>query len=503
MKTFHFTLLICSVVLAACSKDLNLTEDILSVTTSNYSIPLEDALKSLQAYLDSENDLMTKSESQEGVKSRIISDVHTIRLTAVNTKGTDLPVDCDSLLYLVNFQNDEGFAILAADKRISDDVIAVTESGNMSEEYLYSAISDYSRKIYPEYPTTGPGIITSDDFPGEYFLNPNTFELYDPSVDDYYVGNYIDDVSTSSYGEAYAQPKLIGDLVVAYSLVEITSDDFNDNSNYSANNPYVDETTDDSTNVITEITDTTTTYITMVDPILDFAKKWTQESPFNDYCPTVYKWLVFKPKRADAGCVPLALAKIFTHHEKPTITYNDIKVKWEDLKADYTSARSSAAAATRHIGKKCFSLYFYNGTFTFPSLAKSFMGKNDYNNVALQDYNTSTVTSMLDKNNPLFICSIPQSGITDSHGWNIDGYKIKFVTLTTEYYVNSVLKETKRTGTSTVMVHCDFGWGGAYNGYFVSGIFDLGSSSTEFDESKYAGKNSTYYNSYLKIISYE
>ena len=32
------------------------------------------------------------------------------------------------------------------------------------------------------------------------------------------------------------------------------------------------------------------------------------------------------------------------------------------------------------------------------------------------------------------------------------------------------------------MVHCDWGWGGNFNGYFVSGVFDLGNSDTVFDD---------------------
>ena len=115
---------------------------------------------------------------------------------------------------------------------------------------------------------------------------------------------------------------------------------------------------------------------------------------------------------------------------------------------------------------------------------------------------------MLDKNNPLFVCSIPKySSISydfaKSHGWNINGCKIRTITKTTEYYVNFVLQEEKTTTTKTTMVHCDFGWGGLCNGYFVSGVFNLGSSSAEFDVPEHAGEDDTYYNSYLKIISYE
>ena len=52
------------------------------------------------------------------------------------------------------------------------------------------------------------------------------------------------------------------------------------------------------------------------------------------------------------------------------------------------------------------------------------------------------------------------------------------------------------------MVHCDFGWGGPCNGYFVSGVFKLNSPNNEFDNPYDKGKN-TKYNTLLKIVTYD
>ena len=52
------------------------------------------------------------------------------------------------------------------------------------------------------------------------------------------------------------------------------------------------------------------------------------------------------------------------------------------------------------------------------------------------------------------------------------------------------------------MVHCDFGWEGLCNGYYVSGVFKLNDSNIEHDPGSNYGGN-TYYNNLLKVITYD
>jgi hypothetical protein len=51
------------------------------------------------------------------------------------------------------------------------------------------------------------------------------------------------------------------------------------------------------------------------------------------------------------------------------------------------------------------------------------------------------------------------------------------------------------------MVHCDFGWGGPCNGYYVDGVFKLNSSDNDYDEINTERKN-TKYNHHVRIITY-
>lgn len=234
-------------------------------------------------------------------------------------------------------------------------------------------------------------------------------------------------------------------------------------------------------------------------------KYWHQGSPFNDWYPQRRKFILFgKKKKAPAGCFPLALAKILTYHSYPTIfTFNGTTVNWNALKSSYstTNGAKSAAALLRGISEGCESWYFYNGTFTFPKRAASFMRHAGFNNANLTDYSFSKVTSMLDQKCPLAICACPNINIFKSHAWNIDGYKVKTRTVTTKKYVGNTLKETTTKTETCNMVHCDFGWQGKCNGYFVSGVFKLNSSDAEIDN-PYLGSNNTNYNNFIKIITY-
>ena len=67
------------------------------------------------------------------------------------------------------------------------------------------------------------------------------------------------------------------------------------------------------------------------------------------------------------------------------------------------------------------------------------------------------------------------------------------------YKGNTLTKIETKTETRE-MVHCDFGWEGKCNGYYVSGIFKLNSSENDYDPG--SGTKNTRYNNFIKIITY-
>ncbi len=70
------------------------------------------------------------------------------------------------LLYVANFENQQGFALLAADKRVETPVIGVSEQGEISEDAIARYEATYgNRPLYKGFPLDGPGFFT-DTVPG-------------------------------------------------------------------------------------------------------------------------------------------------------------------------------------------------------------------------------------------------------------------------------------------------------------------------------------------------
>ena len=176
---------------------------------------------------------------------------------------------------------------------------------------------------------------------------------------------------------------------------------------------------------------------------------------------------------------------------------------WDRLKEDYNSVLGSKSAATllKWISDACYSIPFYQGTFTFPYRVIDFMNYLEIDNVHAHSYSFERVEYMIDRGLPVLIYAMPNLRFWESHAWNIDGYRIKQRTKTTEVYVDDVLQDTKNTTEVRKMPHCDFGWEGDANGYYASGIFDLKSSYAELDGSIDEDKTNNY-NKYLHVITY-
>lgn len=491
----------CSFFLSACEDDVNNHQVKLEKSASelSHTITKEKALASLQSFLSETN----KDQTRSIPDNRRIKDIFAVTRTSNITRA----LARTDILYVANFEDNQGFAVLAADDRIKDEVIAVTSEGSLSRNDINSVLNEdfYNRPVVKGYPLTGNGFFTVNEYPDEVFMNPNTVSLYDEKEDDTLVGNFgLDDygeedengnlVNTTNSADASIKEskKMISKLCIAYAVSAI--DDFYD----------IDGGQNNGNSTRTETT-TSWSNVKIASPLLQLYKKWNQNTPFNDLYPKKRKYILFGHKRrAPAGCFPLAISKIMTHFERPRYTYNGYTINWGALKNDFYSAngKKSAAHLLRAISSGCDSWYFYAGTFTFPGKATSYMKSIGYKNARSYDYKYSRVTAMIDKGCPLIIYAIPGINIFNSHSWNIDGYKVKVKTTTTKKYVGNVLKSVTNKTDTCNMVHCDFGWGGPCNGYFVSGVFKLNSPNNEFDNPYDKGKN-TKYNTLLKIVTYD
>lgn len=499
--------------LASCEDDVSSLKETneagtAPATSTSHLISKEDALNSLYDFLS--------EQTENGLKS--ISIVDTAEMWSVGynagtgtNKSLQSDAQSDALVYVVNFTEESGYAILAADDRINEEVLVISDSGNLSKSAAATAMDaiEDERIIYDEYPLTGEGFFSVPEYPDEIFINPNTVSLYDEDEDDTLVGNFsTDDIgeededgnlveSTNKSIQTQAEDPNIGlglCLTYAKKRVLLTPNKLDDGASSAAPSTKTEKSH-------TGWKDTGN----KSDILLKTYKNWHQHSPFNDLYPRRRKWIIFGHRRkALAGCFPLAIAKIMAHLTFPTIHCENSNhiIDWNSINNDKSTedGQRSKAELLYFISKGCKCKYFYEGTFTFPHNAANFMKFVGFSDVKRYDYNFSRVKEMIDNGKPVIIYAMPGLNIFRSHAWNIDGYKTKVRTTTTKTYKGATIVKAETQTESREMVHCDFGWNSKNNGYYVSGIFNLNSADNDYDTKN--NPKTTMYNRLVKIITY-
>ena len=476
-----------------------------------HTIPIDSAISNLNALM--KGAMRTRSNDEYE-----ISDVFPILVTHQTTRSSTsdtYPLNStDTLLYVANFVNDKGYAILSATDLIPENVIAVIDSGRLSQDAVRTAISiiENGKPILDEYPLTGDGIYTIESLGDQKFINPNTIDFNNLASNDTLVGNFIRssinntheterfdeyaDIFTSIYCIEYGMKSR--DIILA----DRDKHPMNPGDNFSGS---IIEGGDGygAADAFKEYSEWQT--IASVKPLLTRYSRWRQTAPFNNKCPVLFG------KRLYAGCFPLAIAKILTFYRLPySFSYNNEYVIWNELDYynHYTGSfrtevgNRSAAILLYGIGKGCGSWYLPEGTFTWPSDATDFLGSRLNKRPKKLNFSFDRCKDMLSQRKPIIIYAIPSKWkIWNSHAWNIDGYRIDQRIVTYYAYVNSKKTVLSEKVEKSEMLHCDFGWSGRCNGYYVSGIFKSYYEGTEFDYDDSPGTNFNY-NHYVHIIAY-
>lgn len=493
IKTF-INLLLVAIMLVGLDSCQESNEEVaptcnLENKTETHAISIEEALSNLDAFLKDNSTRTTISHPT-------VVNVIPMRMDKTTTRAMTTE-NAENVIYVANFSCDQGFAVLAADDRIKDKIIAVTDDGNITKEDIDAVaflLKNNDNYVDKNYPTTGNGLFTVKDYPGEVFLNPNTFSTYDESMADNWVGNFSEEDSlpvtrAMSFPE-YNNRRIALSYCVDYAMDEVTS---NTGGSSSSKKSYISNTT------FSDWKDAQRT-----NNILGAYVRWDQKSPFNDLYPKRRRCVVFgNRKKAPAGCFPLSIAKVLTYFRRPGVfSYNGNIVDWNALSNVSTPhGKESAAVLLKGISESCGSMYFWGGTFTFPSKASSFLGKIGYDDVKRFNYSYNRVSSMINKGCPVIIYAVPGIKVWKSHAWIIDGYKVKVRQKITRQYENGKLINTITIPDTCRMVHCDFGWGRLCNGYYVDGVFKLNSDKNDYDY-PWMGDKKTKFNHHIRIITY-
>lgn len=210
---------------------------------------------------------------------------------------------------------------------------------------------------------------------------------------------------------------------------------------------------------------------------------FSQQRPFNR-----------KTKNGEPlGCGPVAIAGILSSFEAQV---GGAYVDWTELKknyCNYTSLESiseSNSYLLSNIQTMMANIWLYchiwsNQKFTMSTSKNiiNYFGYNgfDCNTYDAEDYNIIDHFKKGDKS-PLIVRG--WEGAFSAHYWVIDGMSTSFYENTTTMYLSPTEVTKNVSEGSSSYLHCVWGWGGDYNGWFHSSlIFDV-KSAVENDNYK-------------------
>ena len=428
---FAFFILSTFVYAYSCAKDeLKIVEPI--EQTNEYAVSLDEALNNLNKTLD------WIDKPTRGAK-RQVATISTISRKDVFGQTTRSDAEStENLLYVVNFENDEGYAILGADSRL-EPVLLVADSGNADP-------ADYTDPGTPEdiylQDSIRPGSV--DDPFAQYWCAED---------EDHYLGND-------------GTPDIPSLLLGYTERVPIWLDpDPKDDGGGIPSGPV-------SPDVPT--------------PLLNTA--WHQRAPFNDHIhimPPDEPGYVegyetdndpYTNNRRLAGCTTIATAQLIaylgtrgavTHDYELTSSWNDItKTEQERINSENQAViEEDIAKMVKDIADGIDVKYNYwgsDGTYATPRKIKNYLNSIGFDASKSVGYTTEIVTTNLRDGKPVIIGALGRhNGDISGHAWVIDGFK----------YDNN---------HNISMVHCNMGWNKG-NGWYSNKVFSTNSDTNEYD----------------------
>lgn len=467
--------------MVSCTNEMICDYGILDIESSEqpqspYHIPLSEALGNLESMMN-EMGMDNTRALQRGRWT-----VQRIPMSAFKPQTrSGGETEVGDAIYVVNFDNDEGFAILSADDRLPDDVIAVSSRGNLID--------------FKPYPEDGnEDTLTLED-------------LYVPADDDYLLGSTSPD-------------RVIGGLVTNY-IIGWTDSLGGDVGGKFPNIPTIPP--------IDELI-YSYEYETIENISEMLITTWHQQSPFNDYCDKRYyykNWLGVvvsdvcsydldavgkwgnKYVRVDtlaAGCVAIAMAQILAYNNYPSVNVvvdETNAMPWDSLVVNKYCLDSVGQARQSHylakvvhsIGVGCDMKYGFwkKQSFATPTNAQRFLTRLGYANVhKCSDFDYYVVRRGLRNGCPVFVGALGPLVSKCGHAWLIDGYQQIQQNKVGKTSLGEVVSSTPIS--NSYYFHFNWGWGGSYDGWFSYNIMNNPSFSPADDY---------IYDRHFRIITYD
>lgn len=400
-----------------CSCDTDLTSDYtdeefntIGTFSSSHYVPYEEALDIANSFLDNGSSGKTRSTSGRKVREH--------GMYTSNSQGGDA-----ISFHIINYDNDEGFAIVSADDRTTS-VYAFSDTGNFN---IADTTFNKGLAIFLE-----GAVASCRDEIAQAAVDESTLSAPAPLLD-----------------QRVPLPPDGIDLVL-----------FSDGTTYGLK---------------------TTTSMMTTENLL--STHWRQSSPYNYYCPVTNNAKKIYDGHSPAGCVAIAIAQIMAYHQYPS-SYNGVNFNWDyilysDTYALYTAETDEHARETAkfiyQVGLAAGMSYARKGSSSNITKAKSAFGKMGYTTSAVTTYNSSYVYSSIKAGCPVYMRGTDDSG--EGHAWVIDGAQ---VTTTTSEYYEPVYPYTylfTKTTSSVDYFHCNWGWGGLDDGYYNTSTYKFGNNN--------------------------
>lgn len=212
---------------------------------------------------------------------------------------------------------------------------------------------------------------------------------------------------------------------------------------------------------------------------------WDQEFPYNTSAP------IIDGKYAMAGCIAVAVSQFIAYHKYPT-NIQDSEINWRLIsqckKADsrYNIGIGEVAGLIRRVGDGLNNKWGKENTDATLERIPELLSEWGYHvpQNAIVDYNENDVISSLKLLRPvlMYACNTKNTYYTGiwpfrkkhtyyggGHEWIIDGYlpQIRVTKLIDNQSNTIISSQTERR----LLLHCNWGWGGYCNGYFLAGVF--------------------------------
>lgn len=197
--------------------------------------------------------------------------------------------------------------------------------------------------------------------------------------------------------------------------------------------------------------------------------KWGQGHPYNQYCFTS------SGEKALAGCLPVAFAQALTYYDYP-LEINGYKIHWEHLHFSYPSNYNHAESSSRlihELGVAVNAIYGVSGTTAHPEVMMDRLLEWGFSLRKDDVFHEIKMIHNVHEYGPALICAYCDYDEINNYYYN--GH---------EWIIDGAIAQT-RNGKVRFLYHCNWGWNGSEDGYFLSTAFNPYNDGNTDHEYKY------------------